>query len=110
MNDADFKVHVHKMFKRTGDVDNDTSHALMGLAGESGEVIDLLKKVLHTGKPYDEETRHKLQLEIGDVLFYIYALCDVLNLSIVHILSLNKEKLEARYPNGAASVGIKETK
>ena len=106
MNDADFKVHVHRMFKRTQNFNIDASHAALGIAGESGEVVDILKKVLHTGKVYDEGTKTQLKSEIGDLLFYIYALCDVCNFSLVHIMAMNRDKLELRYPNGSNSVGI----
>lgn len=69
----------------------------MGLAGEAGEVVDLLKKHLGHGHPLDTG---KLMKELGDVLWYIAALCDFYGLTMRDVAYLNIVKLRERYPEG----------
>ncbi len=69
----------------------------LGLAGESGEVCDLIKKYLGHGHELDVE---KLKLELGDVLWYIAGLAHVLGLSLPGVAKANIAKLQARYPEG----------
>ena len=69
----------------------------MGLAGEAGEVCDLVKKWQHHRAPRDFE---KLKGEAGDVLWYLAHLCNVMGWSLDEIAALNVAKLRARYPEG----------
>ena len=57
-------------------------NAAMGLCGESGEVIDLVKKHLFQGHDLDDE---KLIKELGDVAWYLAEAATALNLSLIHI-------------------------
>ena len=69
----------------------------MGLAGETGELVDLLKKHVHHGHELDVL---KVKKELGDVLWYLAMLCEELNLSLDEVAQMNIEKLRARYPSG----------
>ena len=69
----------------------------LGLAGETGEVVDLIKKVVAHDHPLD---RRKLVLEMGDVLWYITALATLLEVPLETVAFTNIEKLKKRYPNG----------
>ena len=69
----------------------------MGLAGETGEVCDIVKKVLWHSHELD---RDKMVSEIGDVLWYLAALCNALNVPLKEVLGKNVEKLRKRYPEG----------
>lgn len=69
----------------------------LGLAGEAGEVADLLKKHVHHHKPLD---RSALVKELGDVLWYLAFLCEANGLTLEEVASANAEKLRARYPDG----------
>ncbi|MHB1262065.1 MAG: nucleoside triphosphate pyrophosphohydrolase family protein [Thermoplasmatota archaeon] len=69
----------------------------LGIAGEAGEVADLLKKHLFHGKPLD---RDLLAKELGDVLWYLAACCEVAGLDLGLVASANMAKLAKRYPNG----------
>jgi NTP pyrophosphatase (non-canonical NTP hydrolase) len=68
-----------------------------GLAGETGEVIDCLKKHLFHGHPLDRE---KLKIELGDLLWYIATTATTADISLYEIASANIAKLKARYPEG----------
>lgn len=67
----------------------------LGLAGESGEVVELLKKHIGHGHPLDKE---KLKKELGDVLWYIAALARTAGLDLSDVAVANIEKLKKRYP------------
>lgn len=69
----------------------------LGLAGEAGEVADLLKKHVHHHKPLD---RGALVKELGDVLWYLAFLCEANGITLEEVASANAEKLRARYPDG----------
>ena len=71
-------------------------HAAMGIAGESGEILDLVKKVFAYGKPVD---RSKLLEEVSDVLWYVSLLLGILGSSFGEVFDMNVKKLEKRYPN-----------
>lgn len=68
----------------------------LGLGGEAGEVIDLIKKHVFHGKPMDEA---HMKLELGDVLWYIQLLCTWYGWSLSQVMEANVEKLKARYPD-----------
>lgn len=72
-------------------------HAAMGLAGEAGEVVDLIKKWLFQG--HDRDLR-KLKLELGDVRFYLEEMLMVIDSSMQEIEQMNEDKLNKRFPNG----------
>lgn len=75
----------------------DLSNYSMGLAGESGEVVDLLKKHVHHGHELDRE---KVKGELGDVLHYASGLATMLGFTLEEVATANVEKLRKRYPNG----------
>lgn len=69
----------------------------MGLAGESGEVVDKLKKIVRNNDgSFSEEEKLEIQKELGDVLWYISQLCEELGLSLEEVARTNRAKLEDR--------------
>ena len=91
-------------------IDEQLSNLCMGLAGESGEVIDYIKKGLYHG--------HKLEInkiieELGDVMWYITNISSYFSISMNKILEEKIRKLEERYPDGFSelnSINRKEYK
>ena len=73
------------------------SNGVMGLCGESGEVIDIVKKHLHHGHELDK--KHIFE-ELGDVMWYIAELCTTLDFKLEDVMIANIEKLKKRYPEG----------
>lgn len=69
----------------------------LGLAGESGEVCDLIKKAYGHSHGVDVP---KLVKELGDVLWYVAMLADVYNIDLDIVAMQNVNKLKARYPEG----------
>lgn len=74
--------------------------AALGLAGESGEVCDHIKKAIGHGHKLDTE---QLRAELGDCLWYIAELCTTLELSLQDVAQYNLDKLARRYAGGFSS-------
>lgn len=72
-------------------------NGVMGLCGESGEAIDIVKKWLAQGHELDEA---KLISEIGDVAWYIAEIATALGVTLEDVLKGNIDKLKKRYPDG----------
>jgi NTP pyrophosphatase (non-canonical NTP hydrolase) len=72
-------------------------NGVMGLCGESGEVIDIVKKHLAQGHALDRE---KIIKELGDVAWYMAEIATVLDVELEDVLVQNIEKLKKRYPEG----------
>lgn len=74
----------------------------LGLAGEAGETVDKVKKVLRgdSGGAWTEERRKAVALELGDVLWYVATLAWDLGLSLEDVAKLNCEKLASRQERG----------
>lgn len=75
-------------------------NGVMGLCGEAGETIDIVKKHLFHGHELDV---NKLKEELGDVAWYLAESCEALGLELEDVLSNNIEKLRRRYPEGFSS-------
>lgn len=72
-------------------------NSALGLCGESGEVADLVKKHLFQGHDLDLDHVAK---ELGDISWYLAVGAYAIGLDLESIFRINKEKLEARYPDG----------
>lgn len=72
-------------------------NSALGLCGESGEVADLVKKHLFQGHDIDLDHVAK---ELGDISWYLAVGAYAIGLDLESIFRMNKEKLEARYPDG----------
>lgn len=72
-------------------------NSVMGLCGESGEAIDIVKKWLAQGHELDKE---HLAKELGDIAWYLAEAATALDLSLEEVLQANIEKLKKRYPEG----------
>ena len=72
-------------------------NGVMGLCGESGEAIDIVKKWLAQGHELDKE---KLAKELGDIAWYLAETATALDLKLEDIFEANIEKLKKRYPEG----------
>ena len=79
------------------DDENEMIGAALGLAGETGEVIDYIKKFLFQGKPWD---KNKLIEELGDVRWYLEYMCISVGTTLEEVEEANVNKLRKRYPNG----------
>ena len=72
-------------------------NSVMGLCGEAGEAIDLVKRHRFHGHPLDREALIK---ELGDVAWYLAEAAQALEIPLEEILNRNIKKLKKRYPQG----------
>lgn len=72
-------------------------NGVMGLCGEAGECVDLVKKHLFQGHELDKE---HLAKELGDVAWYLAVTAEAIGYDLNVILQMNIKKLRDRYPNG----------
>ncbi len=72
-------------------------NGVMGLCGESGEAIDIVKKHLAQGHELDKE---KLAKELGDVAWYLAETATAIGYDLEDIFQMNIDKLKKRYPEG----------
>ena len=69
----------------------------LGLASESGEFVEIVKKMFLQGKPVDGDNVFHMKRELGDIMWYWVTACMALDLDPVEVIKENQEKLEARY-------------
>ena len=107
MKIQDYEKFVNQMISKasTKDFQSKIGVSGLGLAGESGEVADIAKKILFHEMEYTQEVKDKLVKEAGDVIFYLTFLCtNVLEMSLEDVMEANKEKLLDRYKSGKFTV------
>ena len=78
--------------------------AAVGISAEGGEFMEIVKKMVFQGKPWDEYNRKHLIIELGDVMWYVLQACKALDISIEEVVAGNVDKLKKRYPGGEFNV------
>ena len=108
----DFK----SLINRLGELDREGANierlttASVGLAAESGEFLEIVKKMVFQGKPWNSDNREHLIIELGDVMWYVAQACMALDISFDDVVRGNVKKLEKRYPGGSFSVDKSENR
>lgn len=104
MNFADYQTESRKtaIYMNAG---NNFVYPTLGLAGETGEVVEKIKKLMRNdgiveAKDIDSEKKAELKKEIGDVLWYAAQLCTELGIEMNECAELNIEKLQNRQERG----------
>jgi len=83
---------------------NRLTTAAVGISAEGGEFMEIVKKMVFQGKPYNDDNREHLIIELGDVMWYVMQACAALDVSIEDVVAGNVEKLKKRYPGGEFDV------
>ena len=71
--------------------------AALGLGSETGEFVEIVKKMFLQGKPPSEDNIFHMKRELGDIMWYWTTACASLGLDPYEVISENQEKLAARY-------------
>ena len=71
--------------------------AALGLGSETGEFVEIVKKMFLQGKPPSEDNIFHMKRELGDIMWYWVTACAALNIDPYEVISENQEKLAARY-------------
>ena len=84
--------------------------ASVGLSAESGEFMEIVKNMVFQGKPWNDDNREHLIIELGDVMWYVMQACMALGVSLDEVVEGNVEKLKKRYPGGEFDVHYSENR
>ena len=82
----------------------------VGINAEGGEFLEIIKKMVFQGKPWNDDNREHLIIELGDLMWYVAQACMALGVSFDDVIATNVKKLEKRYPEGAFDVYFSENR
>jgi NTP pyrophosphatase (non-canonical NTP hydrolase) len=95
---------------RIGELDREGANierlltAGVGINAEGGEFLEIIKKMVFQGKPWNSDNREHLIIELGDIMWYVAQACVALEVDFDDVLATNVKKLEKRYPGGSFDV------
>ena len=101
---------------RLGELDREGANierlttAGVGLAAESGEFLEIVKKMVFQGKPWTPDNREHLIIELGDVMWYVAQACMALEIDFDDVIKGNIKKIEKRYRGGSFTIGNSENR
>lgn len=82
----------------------------VGINAEGGEFLEIIKKMIFQGKPFNEDNRQHMIIELGDVMWYVAQATLALGISFDEVLERNVQKLEKRYPGGQFDIHYSENR
>ncbi len=82
----------------------------VGINAEGGEFLEIIKKMVFQGKPWNDDNREHLIIELGDLMWYVAQACMALDVSFDDVIATNVKKLEKRYPEGTFDVYFSENR
>ena len=82
----------------------------VGINAEGGEFLEIIKKMVFQGKPWNEDNREHLIIELGDVMWYVAQATMALDISFDEVIQRNVKKLEKRYPGGSFEINRSEVR
>lgn len=92
-----YDIFVERLFNKLDSDKAALAHAVMGITGEAGELIDAVKKHWAYGKELDQANVIE---ELGDLRFYYQAMLNMFGLTDEDVCAMNMDKLQKRYPTG----------
>ena len=113
---SDSSKDFESLVDRLGELDRQGANperlatAAVGLSAESGEFLEIVKKMVFQGKPWDEHNRKHLIIELGDVMWYVAQACMALDVPFDEVIQGNIKKLEKRYPGGKFDINYSEVR
>ena len=82
----------------------------VGINAVGGEFLEIIKKMIFQGKPFNEDNREHMIIELGDLMWYVAQACMALEVSFEDVIARNVKKLEKRYPGGAFDIYYSENR
>ena len=82
----------------------------VGINAEGGEFLEIIKKMIFQGKPWDDHNKEHLIIELGDLMWYVAQACMALGVPFDEVVARNVKKLEKRYPGGQFDVYYSENR
>ena len=102
-NFVDFADRIGELDRQGANIERLLT-AGVGINAEGGEFLEIIKKMVFQGKPWNEDNREHLIIELGDVMWYVAQATMALDISFDEVIATNVKKLEKRYPGGSFDV------
>lgn len=112
-NESENYDHLHKRIEQLRAENFNPALVLnsaCGLSSETGEIMELVKKIFFQGKEVTPENHYHMEREMGDIFFYWVNMCRALNLDPEKVIQENVDKLTARYPDGKFKIEHSENR
>ncbi len=113
---SDPSLDIEALVNRINEIDSSSSiksprllTAALGLGSETGEFVEIVKKMYLQGKPPSEDNIFHMKRELGDIMWYWVTACAALDLDPYEVVMENQKKLEARY-GGQFEVDLSEAR
>ena len=113
---SDASTNFVDLADRIGDLDRQGANierlltAGIGINAEGGEFLEIIKKMVFQGKPWNEDNREHLIIELGDIMWYVAQATMALDISFDEVIETNVNKLKKRYPGGEFNVRNSEVR
>ena len=108
-NFVDFADRIVELDRKGANIERLLT-AGVGINAEGGEFLEIIKKMIFQGKPFNEDNREHMIIELGDIMWYVAQACTALEISFDEVLATNVKKLEKRYPGGSFDVFYSENR
>ena len=108
-NFVDFADRIGELDRQGANIERLLT-AGVGLNAEGGEFLEIIKKMVFQGKPWNDDNREHLIIELGDLMWYAAQACMALGVSFEEVIATNVKKLEKRYPGGSFDVYYSENR
>ena len=108
-NFVDFADHIVELDREGANIERLLT-AGVGINAEGGEFLEIVKKMIFQGKPWNDDNRDHLIIELGDIMWYVAQACMALDISFDEVIAGNVKKLERRYPGGSFDVYYSENR
>jgi len=102
-NFVDFADRIGELDRQGANIERLLT-AGVGINAEGGEFLEIIKKMVFQGKPWNEDNREHLIIELGDVMWYVAQATMALDISFDEVIETNVNKLKKRYPGGEFDV------
>ena len=108
-NFVDFADRIGELDRQGANIERLLTSGV-GINAEGGEFLEIIKKMVFQGKPWNDDNREHLIIELGDIMWYVAQACMALEVSMDQVLETNVKKLEKRYPEGSFDIYFSENR
>jgi NTP pyrophosphatase (non-canonical NTP hydrolase) len=102
-NFVDFADRIGELDRQGANIERLLT-AGVGINAEGGEFLEIIKKMVFQGKPWNDDNREHLIIELGDIMWYVAQATMALDISFDELIGTNVNKLKKRYPGGEFDV------
>ena len=108
-NFVDFADRIGELDRQGANIERLLTSGV-GINAEGGEFLEIIKKMVFQGKPFNDDNREHLIIELGDLMWYVAQATQALGISMDEVLETNVNKLKKRYPGGEFDIYMSENR